>query len=275
MLSNVSNTKLNKITVLKSKMAAEGNEDIDNLEDFEEEVEYNLDVIGYEDKISREIAQIISFSICNHNPIIIGENATAIGQCLSATMNGENLFEIFISVEGAEIAELFNILDSVEERVILIHGIFDGYNVTIYNAVVSYLKNKKNLVILLSIEGISVNMLPVGVFQHAFYINGDEGLTQIGDSLMQSFNILNEFIMTELKSKDFRDKRKEFALFLDLLGNKQVNTYTLYLLKYGENLNENDVILKQIITVARILGKEEKLNEIFRENGINGYPVKT
>lgn len=272
MVSNISQNNYikNKIFIIESKMTSEEVDNIDNLEDFEEGLEDNLNVIGYDDKISIEMAQIISFSICNHNPIIIGENATSIGQCLSATMNSENLSEIFVSVEGAEITELFNLIDSIKGSVILIHGIFDGYNVTLYNAVVSYLKNnQKDLVILLPIEGISVNMLPVGVFQHAFYINGDEGLTKIGDTLMQSFNILNEFIMTEVKNKDFRDKRKEFALFSDLLGNKQVNTYTLYLLKYGENLNENDVILKQIITVARILGKEESLNEIFHQNGIN------
>ena len=187
-----------KINVYKSLMPCVNGGNIDDIDTFEEELIANFNIIGYREEVSIEMAQTISFGIGNHIPIVIGDNSTSIGQCVAATIKGGELSEIFISSPEINVDSLTetirNEIQEHENRVILIHGVFDSYSIGVYNVLVNRLKcMEEELVVFLSIEGISLNMIPSNVWSTSFYINGDEGLDMMACETVNSFDISMSF----------------------------------------------------------------------------------
>lgn len=262
-----------KINIYKSLMPCVNGGNIDDIDTFEEELIANFNIIGYREEVSIEMAQTISFGIGNHIPIVIGDNSTSIGQCVAATIKGGELSEIFISSPEINVDSLTetirNEIQEHENRVILIHGVFDSYSIGVYNVLVNRLKcMEEELVVFLSIEGISLNMIPSNVWSTSFYINGDEGLDMMACETVNSFDISMSF-KRKNNDKEFKVKKKELTPFASIIGNRQANLYALYLSYYNLDLNESYTILKQMIAVALSLGKEEMLNSCFIENGIS------
>jgi len=266
------NLPMNRIYTYSNRINTVASGEVDDLDTFEEELTDNFETMGYDQRIAIEMAQAVTFCICNRIPIVVGANASPIGQCIAATIHGGSLAEIIIPNQDIGPEELLETIKTVEEsyqsNTMLIHGVFDGYGISTFNVLISLLRmDAQNRIIILSTEGIPVNMIPASVWGHAFYIDGDEGLQSLPGDTVRSFDISFDF-KREHDREEFMERRKELLPFSTLLSNSQRNQYAMYLSEYNVKLCDSWTVLNQMVAVARSSGKEELLSEVFHENAI-------
>lgn len=266
----------NQLSVFNSHIdCAEGGE-IDDVDTFEDELSENLTRIGYGNEQSIEIAQAISFGIFEKVPLVISENAKLIAQCLAAVLNGGNVSEVFVTVQGINIEDLSaainDNLNKVSPMVCLVHGVFDGYSINLFNALSNIMQNWDNVVMLLSLEGTPSKMLMPGVWNRSIYIDGDRGFEKKTVDSLHTFTVLDSLDLhdrtIDMKSKEYKDARKSMKSFTDILSNTQIGMYSRYLAIYNASLNDSILILTQLIATARSIGNPDRLKELFQENGI-------
>ena len=266
----------NQLSVFNSHIdCAEGGE-IDDVDTFEDELSENLTRIGYGNEQSIEIAQAISFCIFEKVPLVISENAKLIAQCLAAVLNGGNVSEVFVTVQGINIEDLSaainDNLNKVSPMVCLVHGVFDGYSINLFNALSNIMQSWDNVVILLSLEGTPSKMLMPGVWNRSIYIDGDRGFEKKTVDSLHTFTVLDSLDLhdrtIDMKSKEYKDARKSMKSFTDILSNTQIGMYSRYLAIYNASLNDSILILTQLIATARSIGNPDRLKELFQENGI-------
>lgn len=264
------------ISVFNSHIDCVEEGEIEDIDTFEDEFSDNLTLIGYDNEKSIEISQAISFGIFEKAPLVISENAKPIAQCLAAVLNGGNVSEIFIPIQGISIEELSDAINDnvskVSPMVCLIHGIFDSFSINIFNALSNIMQNWDNVFILLSLEGTPSKMIIPGVWNRAIFVDGDSGFEKKAVDSLHSFTVLDSFTFydrtIDMKSKSYKDARKATKLFTELLSNTQIGMYSRYLSIYNTSLNYSDLILTQLITTARSIGNTDRLKELFHENGI-------
>lgn len=264
--------KTNLLRVFQSHMEYKNSGEIDDIDSFEEELTENYMLIGYEEETAVEMAQAVSFCICNQIPIIVGENVTILAQCLAATINGGNLSEVFISSQDTRIEHLMDTITAHDNAdyptVYLLHGMLDGYSVSLYNALVNLIRSwDKNVIILISLEGIPAHMVPAGVWSHAIYIDGDAGLQSITSQPIHAFRMLMKF-ERPFDGDEYKEKRRDLLPFSSVLSNMQISLYAKYLSLYDADLNECPTILNQMVATVRSLGDENKLNSLFHDSGV-------
>lgn len=259
----------NPINIIRSCMEHVDNGEVEDVDTFEEELTENLSIIGYDEKVAIEMAQIISFCIWNNTPVIVGENAAMIAQCVAATLDGGDLAEIYVSNGDISVEAILSATqhDMLERQVILIHGLLDGYTMSAYNTLINQLRlYRSELIVLLSTEGIPANMIPVGVWANSLYIDGDEGLQNIVSGPVNSFKV--SIVFERPKAENVRSKKKDLSAFSSVLCNTQMLLYASYLAAYKLQVEQSNAILNQMIVTARSSGKEELLNTVFHDLGI-------
>lgn len=273
--SNSKNECSSKISVFNSHIDCVESGEIDDIDTFEEEISDNLSLIGYDDKQLIEISQAISFGMLEKIPLVINENSKHIAQCVAAILNGGVVSEIFIPVQGIFIEDLSTIInDSLNQNspmVCLIHGVFDGYSINLFNAISNLMQNWNNVIILLSLEGIPSNMIQPCVWNHAIYIDGDCGYEKKAFSPLHSFSVtfnLNSSSLS-IECKGYKDTKKALKPFTTMLSNTQVGLYSRYLSAHNLSLNDSKLILTQLIVTAHSKGTIDQLREMFHENGVN------
>lgn len=266
----------NQLSVFNSHIDCVEDGEIDDVDTFEDELSENLTRIGYDNEQSIEIAQAISFGIFEKVPLVISENAKLIAQCLAAIFNGGNVSEVFVTVQGINIEDLSaainDNLNKVSPMVCLIHGVFDGYSINLFNAISNIMQNWDNVVMLLSLEGTPSKMIMPGVWNRSIYIDGDRGFEKKTVDSLHTFTVLDSLDLhdrtIDMKSKEYKDARKSMKLFTDILSNTQIGMYSRYLAIYNASLNDSNLILTQLIATARSIGNPERLKELIQENGI-------
>ena len=154
----------------------------------------------------------------------LGENAAAVAQCLAATIGGGSLSELFISGRNGFIENLENKLSTINDAgrpaVFLLHGVFDGYSISMFNELVNWSRCLGgDRFLLLSLEGIPVHMVPPGVWNHAIYIDGDEGLRDITGRTIHSVQLDMKFDR-QINQDEYKEKKKELRRFTDLTQSK-------------------------------------------------------
>lgn len=266
----------NQLSVFNSHIDCVEDGEIDDVDTFEDELSENLTRIGYDNEQSIEISQAISFGVFEKVPLVISENAKLIAQCLAAVLNGGNVSEVFVPVQGICIEELSAVInDNVSKAspmVCLVHGVFDGYSINLFNALSNIMQNWDNAIILLSIEGTQSKMIMPGVWNRSIYIDGDRGFEKKTVDLLHTFTVLDSLDLhdrtIDMKSKEYKDARKSMKSFTDILSNTQIGMYSRYLAIYNASLNDSILILTQLIATARSIGNPDRLKELFQENGI-------
>ncbi len=259
-------------SIFKSTMAYTDEGLVDDLDTFEEELIDNFVLIGYSDEFATEMAQVISFCICSRLPILIGANSTVLAQCIAATIGGEELTEVYVGNQSTVISSLNELMyrnRAEHPKVYLIHGVFDGYSTNLFNEISNLLHGlTTNEVVILSLQGISPNMIFNSVWSSAFYIDGDSGLERIPGGSVHAVNPVMKFTR-EIDGEEYKSRRRELQPLSSVLSNMQLCRYARYLAFYGVDLQDSPAILSQIIAVSRSSGSEERLNALFHENGIS------
>ena len=271
----VTNEKLlsNQLSVFNSHIDCVEDGKIDDVDTFEDEFSENLTRIGYNNEQSIEISQAVSFGIFEKVPLVISENAKLIAQCLAAVLNDGTVSEMFIPTQGIRIEELSTAIDNniskTSPMVYLIHGIFDNYSISLFNALSSIMQNWNDVIILLSLEGTPSKMLMPGVWSRAIFIDGDSGFEKNGVEPLHSFSILNSLdFYRAIDTKTYKNIKKAIKQFTEILSNVQIGMYSRYLSIYNTSLNDSNLILMQLIATARSIGNTDRLKELFHENGI-------
>lgn len=245
--------------------------EIDDIDTFEEELAENLIRSGYEEKISVEMGQIISFCICNRMPIIVEENAGIIATCISGVMGGKEVAELFIPISDIEYVDVVDAIFGKREAfngVFLLHGVFDGYSNGLFNMIVSRMQKWDDKVcVILSIQGISPRLLPMGGWNHSFFIDGDNGLQCVRNEELFSYKLSIPFELSYDK-REFMEKMKAFRPYKEMLSNISKYHYASFLTSYGLTISGSWAIQMQMITVAKSAGVEDRLREMFYENGV-------
>ena len=264
--------KQNSVPVFRSTMSHSDGGTVDDIDTFEEELIENLMATGYSAEIAVEMAQTISFCICSRLPIVVGENATTISQCVAATIGGEELTEVFAGNQPTLISSMHTLMEEKTADyplVYLIHGVFDGYSINLFNEISNLIRMATtNVVVILSIQGIEPRMIGNSVWSGAFYIDGDSGMQTIAETSVHAVHPEMEF-NRQVDTSEYKARCKELQPFSSVLSNKQICLYAKYLASYGVDLRDSPTILNQVIAVSRSRGLEEKLNDLFREYGIN------
>lgn len=131
------------------------------------------------------------------------------------------------------------------------------------------MQNWDDIIILLSFEGIPSKMLMPGVWNHAIFIDGDSGFEKNGVEPLHSFTIHDcfDFHKRDIDAKKYKEAKRTIKLFMKILSHTQIGMYSRYLSLYNISLNDSDLILLQLIAVARSIGDTEHLKELFHENG--------
>ena len=263
------------VSIIRNNIDSDECGDINDIEVFEDELSDNLELAGYDEEISDKMAQAISFCVCSRIPVIVGENAVRVARSLAATIGEKSLTEIFVSIQDTKPVDIVDVItNEIEENhnVILLHGIFDSYSINLYNFIVNQMRYwGENVTIFMSLQGISPQMIPAGVWNYSLYIDGDKGLLDLNEKRYHSYNIkiklekdIDHHIYKKLRNKmDKKDK------FYSVLSMTQICMYARYLAFYSANSEDNETILSQMITTARSSGKEEILNNLFRELGMD------
>ena len=250
--------------VIRTCISAENNGEIDDIDTFEEELTENLTIIGYDEETAVEMAQTIGFCICT--------NTVEISKSIAATIGCRELLEIVINGSPITYECLNDLLSGVNGNghlVFLIHGALDGYSVSDFNAISRFLlDNPQKVFIVLSIEGIKPYMIPSGVWNHAMYIDGDKGLTELSTNELKSFDVSATF-EKETEKAAIKEKRKQLVAYSTILTNAQIFKYSSLLASYNMDLNKCDSVLLQIVNIGKSLAKEEELKSLFSENGIS------
>lgn len=259
--------------IFMNKASSEFKEDIiEDLDDFEDKLRENFNILGYADKNATDMAFAISFCFCNRIPIIIRENSMEISRSVATLINNGSLYEVFVPIDGISLEQLMDGIQNVktdQAKVFLIHGIFDGYNLNLFNALVNILKKQnEDIFVFLSIEGLSVKMLPADVWNRTFYIDGDDGLINLTKGKIHSFNVSVDY-KYDIDSKDFKIKKATLNAFSKIIGCMHTNLYAMYLSCFKVELNNCDVILNQLIANACSSDNEELLKSLFQENGVS------
>lgn len=266
----------NQLSVFNSHINCVEDGEIDDVDTFEDELSENLTRIGYDNEQSIEISQAISFVIFEKAPLVISENAKLIAQCLAAVLNGGTVSEVFIPIQGISIEELSTAINEnmskVSPMVCLIHGIFDSYTINLFNALSNIMQNWDNVIILLSLEGTPSKMIMPGVWNHAIFIDGDNGFEKKVFDSLHTFTVDSSLDLhgrtIDMKSKEYKNVKKTIKLFTEILSNTQIGMYSRYLSIHNASLNDSNLILMQLIVTAHSIGNTDRLKELFHENGI-------
>lgn len=134
------------------------------------------------------------------------------------------------------------------------------------------MQNWNNIIILLSLEGIPLNMIMPSVWNRAIFIDGDSGFEKKVVGSLHTFTVLDTLDFhdrnIDMKSKEYKDSKRIIKIFTDMLSNTQISLYSRYLSTYSISLDDSNLILIQLIATSRSLGKTDHLKELFHENGI-------
>ncbi len=245
--------------------------EIDDVDSFEEELAGNFIIAGYSESASIEMAQAIRFCISSRIPLVVNENSKMIADCVAGVLGKKRVKEYYIPLSNNNSIDLLSTLSTNTEEldVVLVHGVFDGYSNNLFNAIVNMLIANKNAnFVIVSIQGLDSKMLSKDVWNHAFYIDGDDNLHGYQKGKLNAFELKVELDFS-IDYNLFSETRKELSAFNTIICNTAKNNYSKYLSLYELSVGSSWFIQLQLRTIARSLKMESELSDIYRNSGIN------
>lgn len=245
---------------------------IDDLDMLEEELACNFEALGYNTTSANQMAQIAVFCICNKQPILCGSNAEAIADAISVLLHSMGAYEITLPMATDRCSELCEALDAqcVEENaVVLINGAFDGYSINAYTTVMQYTSQWRNhRVLLFSISGIEPASIPSAVWDNAWFIDGDIGLSKFPHGLLNSFDIACELV-PQLEEASLKDARKKLKHFDCILSNRATLNYAGYMSVSGNELEKTALLILQLLIQAKAKNQNSEMFSLLESAGID------
>lgn len=245
---------------------------IDDLDMLEEELACNFEALGYNTASANQMAQIAIFCICNKQPILCSSNAEAIADAISVLLHSRGAYEITLPMANDRCSELCEALGAqcVEENaVVLINGVFDGYSMNAYTTVMQHASQWRNhSVLLFSISGIEPASIPSAVWDNAWFIDGDIGLTKFPHGLLNGFDIACELVL-QLEEVSLKDERKKLKHFDCILSNRAMLNYAGYMGVSGSELEKTALLILQLLIQAKAKNQNDEMFSLLESAGID------
>ena len=238
-------------------------DDIDDLYSFEEELAENLEKEGYNEKSAIEMAQGIAYCICKRIPIVVGENADCIANCIAAMFNADGYDVLFMPISDYNPNELISLIndDNATKKVYLINGVFDAFNPMLFNSIQYINKTLSDVIFVISLQGTPAETLPPSVWNHALYIDGDAGLEKCPESTINCYTCSVDFNI-DYEAEQYKKNYKSLQLFESILSNTAMINYAKYLSAIDSTITECELIKQQIKIIAKACGKINEYEDI-------------
>lgn len=259
------------IIVTKRKIQYSARDEIiSDIDTFEDCLEENLIKAGYKKTSALNMSQTISFCIFNNMPIVVNENADRIADCISAMFGGIGVNSISLPIAEINCTQLVQCITErtkAKKAVFLIDGLFDGFCLNKFNEMMQHSFELRNSILVLALNGVSGDMLPVSVWNRAIYLDGDIGINDVYHESLNSCsseNITSEDIDEELIKKNC----KTLKPFSAIIGNTAVINLARYMATSGGNISDNITVQIMLALSAKASGKTEKFDELLARTGI-------
>lgn len=261
--------------VIMTPIIAEKNGTLDDRDDFQEALADNLISIGYDEDVVDAMAQLITYSITSYLPILLSGNEDDIAQCISA-MFGSSVVTLNISNDNKPADYIEALQPALENNsVILINGAFSGMSVEHFNAI-RYHFAEKGYVVLFSLDGIEVEMLPKMVFEKSMFLDCHQKIsfyTPVGlngyktDCTKLSSLVSGVEVGVQLK-------KLEPLITSGIINRLVAINYAKFMAEIDCNIKKDWLVALQICVYAKAINKTAALVEFFDDMGIEFEELK-
>ena len=250
---------------------------IDDTDSFEEELACNLNTLGYNATTANEMAQAIVFCICRKLPILCGSNANAIADAISALYHAKGAYEVTLPISSDRWNDLCASLGNEcteDNAVILFNGVFDGYSTNAYSTVLQHTSSwQNNCILIFSINGMLPESIPTTVWDNAWYVDGDVGLTQFPHGTLNGYEINCSFV-DAFEEAALKAERKKLKSFSGNISNRAALNYSGFMVATGCELKDSNQFMMQFLIQGRAQGKNDEIAAAFESAGIELATIK-
>ena len=247
---------------------------IDDVEDFINELAVNLHISGYKKQYAEAYAQVLAFCIDNHYPIICAHNADKIAANIAAMFSIGEILVATVPVSTADCYSICHEIDNVQKYsdaplVVLMNGVFDGFTINVFSQVMQLFGSwRKNVVLLLSTEGVDSATVPSAVWERSMYIDGDNGLVDAQTESLHAY-ALNSMPCNSVQADTIHQKRKSLKKFTGIVSNSALLVYAKYLAFADESLDDDITLQKQLLQYGSSIRRSVEIEEILKGLGID------
>lgn len=261
--------------VIITPVTTDKNDPLDDRDDFQEALADNLMSIGYDEDIVDAMAQLITYSLTSYLPILLSGNEDDVAQCIAA-MFGSSIVTLNISNNNKPTDYIDGVQSALENNsVILVNGAFSGMSVEHFNAI-RYHFAEKGYIVLFSLDGVEVEMLPKMVFEKSTFLDCHQKITSY------TFAALNGYKanLTDLSSTasgvevGVQLKKLEPLIASGIINRLVAANYAKFMAEIDCNIKKDWLVALQICVYAKSTHKTEVLVEVFDEMGIEFEELK-
>lgn len=254
--------------------------EITDMDSFEEELTENLILSGYDERVALQMAQIIVFAICNNMPIVCGEHAERIADCISSMFGCDGTCMLSLPIGEPRCKEICDFIEQeikAVNRVFIVNGIFEGFSLNAFHEIRQRSEEWGNKAILIFPLNGNTEMISSHVWNQTMFIDGDIGITDFETDTLNAFYSSVDFVL-EYDAEVFRKKRKLLKQFYGMIDNMAVLNYAKYLAVTDGTMEADEMIFIQILLSAKSSEKKEdfleKLSTIGLDVKSNRYIAK-
>lgn len=239
-----------------------------DIDSFEEELADNLSRAGYDDNVAFQMAQMIVFAICNGMPVVCGNNAERIADCISAMFGEEGTCMLSLPIGEPHCKTVCDFIRQETkdaEKVFLVNGIFDGFSMNAFHEIRQCSEEwGRNAILIFPLNGINPEIISGYVWGKTIFIDGDIGIVNFESDTLNTFHSSVDFTSeydTKCNKEDFKKKRKLLKQFCGIIDNTTLLNYAKYLTATDGTIEPDEILLLQILLSAKASGKKEELLE--------------
>lgn len=245
---------------------------IDDRDTFEEELAENLEKSGYSEEYAYEMSQVISFCISNKLPLVVNENADIISDCIAAMFDTDGAMEVSLPLANSDCSMLCETIKAnvtSDYNIFVINGIFDGFSLNAYNELLqNYSEIKQKALLILSACGLSMNMIPVSVWNQSFFIDGDLHLISVRNEPLNSF-ISNVDFKLSYDQVAIKAMRKELKPFREFVSNTAQLKNAMFMSTYDEHIGSCLLLEMQLILASQNSAAPDELISAFEATSVS------
>lgn len=268
--NTVSEKNSDTISVTYRKKKYTHGEQITDIDSFEEELADNLSMAGYDENVAFQMAQMIVFAIYNRMPVVCGNNAERIADCISAMFGEEGVCMLSLPIGEAyckEVCDFIGQETKEAEKVFLVNGIFDGFSLNAFHEIRQRSEEwGQNAILVFPLNGINAEMVSGHVWGRTIFIDGDIGIVKFESDTLNAFHTSVNFALEydgKYNEGDCKKKHRLLKQFRGIIDNTVLLNYAKYLAATDRTIEPDEMLLLQILLSAKASGKKEELLEAF------------
>lgn len=261
--------------VIITPVTTDKNDTLDDRDDFQEALADNLMSIGYDEDVVDAMAQLITYSMTSYLPILLSGNEDDVSQCISA-MFGGSVVTLNIGNDNKP-TDYIELLQSTLENnsVILVNGAFSGMSVEHFNAI-RYHFAEKGYIVLFSLDGVEVEMLPKIVFEKSMFLDCHQKINFCTPTGLNGYKADLTKLSSLVSGEEIgvQLKKLEPLITSGIINRLVAINYAKFMAEIDCNIKKDWLVALQICVYAKAIHKTEALVEIFDEMGIEFEEIK-